>query len=291
MQVTPNTLRPPEPQARPLDGGTFLVTGITTATSLALHVAREIQAAGGETVCTGLGPTAHHGGLGERATAYLERTYRDFRDTVREALGEETRTYALDVGLDESAVRTAAALRSAGVRLDGVLHSIAMDRTIRGGAVKPLLSVTREEFADTMSVSAYSLIALCRALLEQEVLARGASVVALSYIGAERVARHPYKNIGVAKAALERIAIELAHELGPSHGIRVNAVRFSPYTASRAGGAIAGLAEAEEHCAQASPLGNATPRDLAREVVHLLQPGLRVTAEIRHVDGGYHALA
>ncbi len=100
------------------------------------------------------------------------------------------------------------------MRLDGVLHSIAMDQTIRGGEVKPLLAVTREEFADAMSVSAYSLIALCRALLAEDVLARGASVVALSYIGAERIARHPYKNISVAKAALERIAIELAHELG-----------------------------------------------------------------------------
>ena len=37
-----------------------------------------------------------------------------------------------------------------------------------------------------------------------------------------------------------------------------------------------------------SPLRNAKPQDLAFEVVHLFRPDLRITGEIRHVDGGYH---
>ena len=37
-----------------------------------------------------------------------------------------------------------------------------------------------------------------------------------------------------------------------------------------------------------SPLGNATPEDLAKEIVHLFRPDVRITGEIRHVDGGYH---
>jgi len=74
---------------------------------------------------------------------------------------------------------------------------------------------------------------------------------------------HPYKNVGVAKAALERIVTELAFELGKSHGIKVNAVRFSPYTGSKAGGAIQGLEEAERFSDEASPLGNAKPETLA----------------------------
>lgn len=43
----------------------------------------------------------------------------------------------------------------------------------------------------------------------------------------------------VAKAALERIAAELAPELGPARGVRVDVVRFSPYSASRAGAGAA----------------------------------------------------
>jgi len=274
-----------------LKDGVFLVTGVTTPASLALEVAREVAREGGRVVCTGLGVTPYHAHLSERASAFLEESFRGFQTTVREALGADTPTLPMDVTLEESIAETARTLRERRLRLNGVLHAIAMDRTIRGGEVKPLLAVTREEFLDTMQISAYSLVALCRALLEEGCLRDGASVVALSYIGAARIARHPYKNIGVAKAALERIALELAHELGPARGIRVNVVRFSPYTASRAGGAIGGLEEAEAHAAGAAPLGNATPRDLAREVVHLLQPELRVTGEIRHVDGGYHTLA
>jgi enoyl-[acyl-carrier protein] reductase I len=101
---------------------------------------------------------------------------------------------------------------------------------------------------------------------------------------------HPYKNVGAAKAALERITIELAAELGPGHGLRVNVIRFSPFAQSRAGGAIEGLHEAVAQAEARSPLGNAQPSDLAVETVHLLQPRTRITGEIRHVDGGYHVL-
>jgi enoyl-[acyl-carrier protein] reductase I len=44
------------------------------------------------------------------------------------------------------------------VKVNGFLHAIAMDKTIRHKVVKPLLEVTRDEFCDTMDVSAYSLI-------------------------------------------------------------------------------------------------------------------------------------
>ena len=84
---------------------------------------------------------------------------------------------------------------------------------------------------------------------------------------------------------------ELAFELGFERGVRVNAVRFSPYSASRAGGAIPGRAEAEEAAARRSPLGNAAPLALGHEVVHLLRPDGMVTGEVRHVDGGQHLLA
>jgi enoyl-[acyl-carrier protein] reductase I len=141
-----------------------------------------------------------------------------------------------------------------------------------------------------MNVSAYSLIALVRTLVAQDCLRPGASVVSLSYLGAERVMSHAYRNIGVAKAALERITRELAYELGRERGVRVNAVRFSPYSASRAGGAIPDLEAAIARGAAVAPLGNASPESLALEVAHLMRPSTAITGEVRHVDGGYHTI-
>jgi len=172
-----------------------------------------------------------------------------------------------------------------------VVHAVARDRTLGPRGATPLLEVSREDFLDCLDVSAYSLIRLRRELVAADVLARGAGVAALSYLGAERIVPHPYRNVAVAKAALERTVVELAHELGRSHGVRVNAVRFSPFAASRAGGAIPGLAAAETAADVSAPLGNARPEDLAREVAHLLEPGHAITGEVRHVDGGLHRLA
>lgn len=267
---------------------TYLITGITDENSLAMAAARELCASGARLVCTGLGLTPHHEGLSERAAEFLQRTYSAFEQSVERELGEDVLTMPLDVTLDGSIADFAGALRDKDVKLDGLLHAIAMDKTIRHGAVKPLLEVTRDEFMQTMNTSAYSLIALTRALVEHEALAHGGAIVAVSYRGARYIMEHPYKNVGVAKAALERIIRELAVELGESHGMRVNGIRFSPYTKSRAGGAIPGLEEVEARCEQLSPLGNARAEDFAFEVAQLLCGDCRVTGDIRNVDGGYH---
>ncbi len=273
-----------------LAGRRILVTGIADEASLALAVARRLQDAGAQLVCAGLGPTPHHANLSEAATRYLGDMHASFRDAVARHLGADVRTTTLDASLDASLDDLAAWHAAEGLTLDGVVHAIAMDRTIRGGQAKPLLDVRRDEFLDCMSISAWSLIGITAALLRSGVLAPGSSIVAMSYLGAERVMAHPYRNIGVAKAALERIVTELAAELGPQHRIRVNAVRFSPYVGSRAGKAIPSLDAAMHDAERRSPLGNADPDAFAAEIVHLLHPRLAISGEVRHVDGGYHIL-
>ena len=268
----------------------MLVTGITDDRSLALAIARELRDQGATLVCPGLGPTPHHGHLTPRRASFLDGSWSSFQRAVA-TLGPEVIALPFDVKLDDSVAAMSSELSRRAVTLDGVVHAIALDPTIRRGTVAPILGVTREQFLECLDVSAYSLLALVRSLLEHRVLGHGASVVALSYIGAARVPSHPYRNIAVAKAALERLALELADELGRSHALRVNTVRFSPWSASRAGGAIGGLADAMRAADERSPLGNATPDDLSREVAHLLRPSFRVTGEVRHVDGGYHGLA
>jgi enoyl-[acyl-carrier protein] reductase I len=273
-----------------LAGRRILVTGIADENSLALDVARALVDEGAELVCAGLGPTPHHVGLSAAAESYLSRSRESFEKVVHETFGPDTPTLTLDASLDGSLTDAAAEIRSRDLALDGVVHAIAMDRTIRGGQSPRLIDVSRKDFLDCLDISAYSLIAILRALLEQDGLRDGASVVSLSYLGAERVMSHPYRNIGVAKAALERITKELALELGRERRIRVNAVRFSPWSASRAGGAIPGLEDSVAMAEARSPLGNATPTALSLEVAHLMRPAIAITGEVRHVDGGYHVL-
>lgn len=273
----------------PLKDLTFLITGIIDSGSLALSIAKQIQAEGGNIVCTGLGKTPYHQNISEKASSFLEKTYESFNKTIQTELGSDVLTLPLDVTLDQSIEDLANKLKDKGIQLNGFLHSIAMDKSIKAGiVVKPLLEISKEEFFQAMEVSAYSMIPLTRVLLKSGVLLKNSSLLALSYIGAEKVVQHPYKNIGVAKAALERIIRELAYELGKSHEIKVNGIRFSPYTGSKAGSAIQGLQEAVEFCGKHSPLGNAQAEDLAYESAYLLRPYGRVTGEIRNVDGGYN---
>lgn len=265
---------------------TFLITGIADKHSLAMYTAKEIIKNGGSVVCTGLGVSKYHNDLSERASSFLHKNFEDFKNAISEELGDY-KTEILDVTLEENVEDFAKKLQKDGVQLHGFLHAIAMDKTIRNKEVKPLLDVTLQEYCDTMDVSAYSLIRLTHYLLKYNVLQPGASICALSYIAAAKVTFHPYRNMSIAKAALERITIELADELGRKHGIRANAIRFSTYMGSKAGNATLTDKDVQKS-EQMSPLGNATPQDLANEVVHLFRPNGRITGEIRHVDGGYH---
>lgn len=271
-----------------LAGNNYLITGIADNQSLAMYAAKEIIAQKGQVICTGLGKTEFHHNLSERAQQFLTTSYAEFEKAVNKNLPGSS-CFKLDVTLDESIEAFALALKEQGIQLNGILHAIAMDKTIREKKVKPLLEVTREEFADTMDVSAFSLVRLTHFLIKHKVLAPAASICSLSYIAAEKVTFHPYRNISIAKAALERITIELADELGKQNGTRVNALRFSPFLGSKAGNAT--LTEKDIEVSDGlSPLGNARPEDLAYEIAHLFRPNSRITGEIRHVDGGYHIM-
>ncbi len=269
-----------------LSNTTFLITGIADKHSLAMFVAKEIIKQGGKVICTGLGVSSHHRNLSEKAKGFLTKNFQDFKLAITEELGDSS-VEILDVTLDENIESFARILSDRNVKLNGFLHAIAMDKTIRNKEVKPLLDVTKEEFFDTMDVSAYSLIRLSHYLLKHNVLQKGASICSLSYIAAAKVTFHPYRNISIAKAALERITVELADELGRSHDIRVNVIRFSPYMGSKAGNATLNEEDVQTSN-RMSPLGNAKPMDLAYEIVHLFRPDLSITGEVRHVDGGYH---
>jgi enoyl-[acyl-carrier protein] reductase I len=94
-----------------LKGLTFLVTGIIDSGSLALAIAKQIQAEGGGIICTGLGKTNYHQNLSEKASSYLEKSYESFSNTIKEELGKDTMILPLDVTLDQSIEEVAETLK------------------------------------------------------------------------------------------------------------------------------------------------------------------------------------
>jgi enoyl-[acyl-carrier protein] reductase I len=86
--------------------------------------------------------------------------------------------------------------------------------------------VSRANFAKSMEISAYSLVALARAAEPLMEARGGGSILTLSYLGAVRAIPN-YNVMGVAKAALEACVRYLSIDLG-SKNIRVNAISAGP---------------------------------------------------------------
>jgi enoyl-[acyl-carrier protein] reductase I len=142
-----------------------LVTGIADTASLALHIARQLAAQEAALVCAALGPAPGQSGLLEGARAFMARVCETFTRTVADELGPTVPTFRLDADAKESITALADELANKRLVVHGVVHAIALEKTIRGGSARPLLEVTRREFLDCMSVSNWSLVALTAGLV------------------------------------------------------------------------------------------------------------------------------
>src|SRR5699024_834071 len=108
---------------------------------------------------------------------------------------------------------------------------------------------SRDGFLLAHEISAYSLVAVTRAA--KELMTEGGSIVAQTYIGAERVVKN-YNVMGVAKASLEASVRYLAEDVG-QYGIRVNAVSAGPVRTLSAKG-VSGFSEKASAMADIAPL-------------------------------------
>ena len=73
------------------------------------------------------------------------------------------------------------------------------------------MSVSQQDFATTLTISSYSLIALTHSL-EPLFREKKASVTALSFLGSQQIVSG-YGVMSIAKASLEATAMQLAHSL------------------------------------------------------------------------------
>jgi enoyl-[acyl-carrier protein] reductase I len=170
-------------------------------------------------------------------------------------------------------------------RYDMVVHAIAFAPAT--ALQKPIIFTTSDDFATALNVSAYSLVRLTHYAMP--VLNKGSSILTLTYLGGERIVPG-YRVMGTAKAALENLVRELAAVVG-SAGHRVNAISAGPIRTLAASG-VPGFDLILDYMAHAAPLKrNVTQDDVANAAVFLLSDlSAGVTAEILHVDAGYHAV-
>ena len=170
-------------------------------------------------------------------------------------------------------------------RVDFLVHSLAFAN--RDDLVGRFTDTSRDGFALALDVSAYSLVALAQRAAP--LMTAGGSVVALTYLGAERVIAN-YNVMGPAKAALEAAVRYLAYGLGEQQ-VRVNALSAGPIKTLAAAG-IPGFRDMLRETASRTPLRrNVTQDEIADAALFLLSDlGRAVTGETLHVDAGYHIM-
>jgi meromycolic acid enoyl-[acyl-carrier-protein] reductase len=253
-----------------LQGRRILITGVLDRHSIAFAAAARAQEMGAEVMLSGFGRTRR---MTERAAAQLP---------------SPAEVLELDVNSAEDIERLRMELESRWGALDGILHAVAYAPPEALGG--NFLQTPLESAALAYQTSAFSLKALVAGLLGLlEAPPDGAGVVALDFDAS--VAWPSYDWMGVAKAALESVARYLARDLGP-RDVRVNLVSAGPIETLAAGG-IPGFSRLAEVWSATAPLAwdVEDPRPVADAICFLISPLARgITAEIVHVDGGFHAM-
>lgn len=249
-----------------LAGKRILITGVLSNRSIAYGIARACHREGAELALTYVGDR-----FKERVTDFAA----EFGSKI---------VLPCDVGDDAQIEAAFAGLGQHWDSLDGLVHAIgfAPREAIAGNFLDGL---SREGFRVAHDISAYSFPALAKAALPL-MRGRAASVLTLTYLGAERVVPN-YNTMGLAKASLEASVRYLATALGPL-GIRANGISAGPIKTLAASG-IKDFSSILKFVEANSPLRRNVSIDDVGNVAAFMLSDLAagVTGEITHVDAGF----
>ncbi|WP_322013979.1 enoyl-ACP reductase FabI [Paraburkholderia sp. J12] len=251
-----------------LAGKRILLTGLLSNRSIAYGIAQACKREGAELAFTYVGDR--------------------FKDRITEFATEfgSNLVFPCDVADDAQIEALFADLKQHWGTLDGLVHSIgfAPREAIAGDFLD---GMTRENFRIAHDISAYSFPALAKAA--QPMLSENASLLTLTYLGAERAIPN-YNTMGLAKASLEASVRYLAVSLG-GKGVRVNGISAGPIKTLAASG-IKSFGKILEFVEQNAPLHrNVTIEQVGNTAAFLLSDlSGGVTAEIVHVDSGFNAV-
>jgi enoyl-[acyl-carrier protein] reductase I len=256
------------PKGDLMKGKRGLVMGVANKHSIAWGIAQQLAAQGAEI-----------------ALSYLPAMETRVR-ALAETIGVDFLVRG-DVMSDDEMAAAFAEIEQRWGRLDFLVHAIAFTdkEQLKGSFVE---NTTRQNFRDTMDVSAFSFVDAARRA--SPMMSAGGSMVTLTYLGAERIVPN-YNVMGVAKAALEASMRYIARDLGPK-GVRVNAISAGPMrTLAMAG--ITGGRQLMSAGKDWSLLKEDTSMEgVAGAALYLLSDlGRSCTGEVLHVDAGFHVVA
>lgn len=188
-----------------------------------------------------------------------------------------TSTEDLDNLLDQ-------AMAHFGGPVDFILHSVGMSINVRKG-----LHYTENNYDfmhKAFDISAISLHRVLAAAMKKDAISEGGSVVALTYIAAQRVFPD-YNDMADAKSLLESIARNFGYQYGVRNKVRINTISQSP-TRTTAGSGVKGFDGFVTYADKMSPLGNASADECADYTVTLFSDlTKKVTMQNLFHDGGF----
>jgi len=176
------------------------------------------------------------------------------------------------------------AMKILGGKIDFVLHSIGMSVNVRRGN-----HYTNQNYKFTQigwDVSALSFHKVMNVLYNKKAMNEWGSIVALSYIAAQRVFPD-YNDMADNKAYLESVARSFGYFFGRDFKVRVNTISQSP-TPTTAGSGVKGFDGFLNYAEKMSPLGNATALECADYTITMFSDlTKKVTLQNLFHDGGF----
>lgn len=249
-----------------LKGKKVIVMGVRNKWSIAWGAVQSAYEQGAEVICT-----------------CSEDSVDKVKDLIKD-LPKASVYVCNNVSLDEDIDNCLEQIKKDHGKVDGILHAIAHANT--EDLRNDFILTSRDGYAHAQDVSAYSLVAIVRMAREKEMLNEGASIVAYTYYGSEKVVEG-YNVMGVAKAALETSIKYLSKDLGKD-GYRINSISAGPIkTLSAKGikdfGSILNVVE------ERAPLHrNVTIKEVGDSTAFLFSDmSSAITGEIIHVDNGF----
>ena len=251
-----------------LDGKTALIFGVANHNSVAWAIAQKLAAQGARLAFT-----------------YQGRMEQNVRKLT--AGMPDTLVLPCDVQSDDELDATFERVGQEFEGLDILIHSVAFAPTddLKGR----IAHVSRAGFTTALDISAYSLLAMAKRAEPLMQKRGGGSIMAMTYLGAERVVPN-YNLMGIAKAALESAIRYLAWDLGPQN-IRVNGISAGPMRTLSARG-VGDITAMFTMVEQAAPLRrNIEQGDVGDLAAFLCTPEAKnLTGSIFNLDAGFHIM-
>src|SRR6201996_1743094 len=250
-----------------LEGKTAVIAGVANKWSLAFAIAESFAREGARIVLT-----------------FLNEKQKETVEGITAGI-PVARMLPCDVTKDDDLAALTASLRESGEPVDALVHSLAFAN--RADLEGLFLDTGRDGFLLAQNVSAYSLVALSRAVAP--LMTNGGAIMTLTYIGSTR-AMPSYNVMGVAKASLEASMRYLARDLGPQK-IRVNAISAGAVKTASAR-AVKDFSTMLDAVKERGPLRHITePAEVGDTAVFLASDLSRgVTGNILFVDSGMQLL-